>query len=161
MQGRLSELLERIRPAGSPGAPTEGEQTRRADHDDELTDVKAVLSDFEHEARALLDRARDDAARIGRVGAQRSRAIRATLPEQVAQAETQAEEANEAFGAEAESALTAETARQLALLRQRADERLPGLVEQAVELLWTGFIPPESGAGPTVESTRHGSGPTS
>jgi hypothetical protein len=28
---RLSELLERIRPAGTPGAPTEGELQRRDD----------------------------------------------------------------------------------------------------------------------------------
>lgn len=38
MKGRLSELLERIRPAGSPGAPAEGARIREDRLDRELAE---------------------------------------------------------------------------------------------------------------------------
>lgn len=52
---RLSELLEQICPAGTPGAPTEGAQQHLRDlQDREIADIDVFLRGFEAEADQVL-----------------------------------------------------------------------------------------------------------
>ena len=61
----LRELLERIRPAGTPGAPSEGDRQRqREDRAAEVADITTVLAEFEAEADAIGTAAESDAHRL-------------------------------------------------------------------------------------------------
>ncbi len=82
---RLSELLERIRPSGTPGAPSEGQQQRiDADRAEELAELAEVLRQYEEEADALVAAANERASGRVQAAEREARQIRSGLADQVA-----------------------------------------------------------------------------
>lgn len=152
---RLSELLDRIRPAGTPGAPSEREGIRDdAMSEQEFASIAAAVAAFEREADALVTEATDEAVRIGDDADRRSRAVVSGLPDRVsvAQATAGAERQDES-GLERDR-LATESAREVARLRAAADEQIPGLVSAVLDLIWasaatTAAVAPEATAAPT------------
>ena len=139
MPPRLSELLERIRPAGTPGAPTEGESVARHRwRADEIADVVAVLVTFESEVDATITAARRDAAQIVGEGQRRARAIVAGTAERVAVAQV---ETAQRFEAADDAEIERSTSARIAAMQSRADDEIPELVAQAVESIWSTFVP--------------------
>jgi len=132
---RLSELLERIRPAGTPGAAAEGdEQHRRNILQAEIADVAAVLDDFEREADELVVTAHHDAERIRRDGERRAEEIRAGLADRLAVARASGTESDDS---DAEREAIVEAARRDAeRLRLDAATRIPALADTIVESIW-------------------------
>lgn len=133
----LRELLERIRPAGTPGAPTEGERERRRDdRAAELADMTVVLAEFEAEADAVIAAAELDAQRHHERARQQARQIAATLPDRVATSSADIA-AHEDLQREAEEvAIRSDAAHESALLMSRAEETVPALAEAAVQVIW-------------------------
>ncbi len=132
---RLSELLERIRPAGAPGAAAEGdEQHRRNILHAEIADITGVLDDFEREADQLVVTAHHEAEQIHRDGERRAEQIRASLPDRLAVARAAGTESNDS---DAEREAIAETTRRDAeRLRFDAGTRIPTLAHTIVESIW-------------------------
>jgi hypothetical protein len=130
---RLSDLLERIRPAGAPGASSEGE-SRRADAElEELGAVARALARLDAEADAVIEAARTEAAEVRAAGDERARRALAELPDRVAAAEA----APGSDPGDAELAGTvAGTERDLAQRRAAADAVFDDLVDRAVAAIW-------------------------
>jgi hypothetical protein len=133
---QLSELLERIRPAGTPGAAAEGdEQHRRNILDAEIADVVQVLAEFEREAELIMADAREEAEQLRRDGERRSEQIRGGLADRVTVARSAGTEQRET---DAERAAILETARRDAdHLRLAATARIPGLANTIVGSIWS------------------------
>ncbi len=139
---RLSELLERIRPAGTPGAPAEGEQVRqRSNRDRELVDVLAVVASIEREAAEIVDAAGAEAERIHRDAVERTRIIRAGRDDQVAAAGAEAAQHDDALADVVGAAIADSAAQERDELRSRADILIPDLVRRATESIWTTIVP--------------------
>lgn len=133
---RLSELLERIRPAGSPGAAAEGdEQHRRNILDAEIADIALTLAGFEQEAERIVAAAREEAEESRRDGERRADRIRAGLADRVAVARAAGTEP-EQVDAERMAVIDA-TRRDADQLRREAEERSPALVEMIVNSIWS------------------------
>jgi vacuolar-type H+-ATPase subunit H len=133
----LQQLLERIRPAGAPGAPTEGERQRRRDNRaDEIAEVTALLAEFEAEAAATVEAAELEAKRECDQARQTARKLTATLPDRVATASAEVSESDEYLIATTELELQTETDREVARLLDQAESRLPLLVDQAIDVIW-------------------------
>lgn len=133
---RLSELLERIRPAGSPGAAAESDEQHR--HDvlaAELSDLVLALAEFEREAEQIVHAARDEAEQIRSDGERRADRIRAGLADRVAVARAAGTEQQEID--EEHDAIVDATRRDIDQLRRRAEERLPALSDTIVESIWS------------------------
>lgn len=150
MPVRLSELLDRIRPAGSPGAPTEGEQQRRSsERAAEVEAIELLLATFEREADEVVAAAAEQADRIRRRADDAARRRRATVPDRIADAEretaSQASQRSESLRERVESETEAEIAR----LLDQADHLIPTLVASATELIWDA-----AAAGPRHEDRR-------
>ena len=140
---RLSELLERIRPAGAPGAAAEGdEQHRRSILHAEIADVDRVLDDFEREADQLVVTARHEAEQIRQDGERRAEQIRSSLADRLAVARAGGTESNDS---DAEREAIVETTRHDAeRLRLDAGTRIPALADTIVESIWAA-LPTEAG----------------
>lgn len=141
---QLSELLERIRPAGAPGAPSEGDrQRRRDDRAKELATIAAILADFELEADDVVAAARAEADLLRTRGEQRAHELHSAIAERVAVAEAETARNHTGHGdaAQAETRHTAE--RDIAALRARADAEIPLLVDKAIQVIVTSLT--ESG----------------
>ena len=133
---RLSELLERIRPAGSPGAAAEDdEQHRRSILDAEIADLALTLAGFEQEAEQIVATAREEAEQLRRDGERRAERTRAGLADRLAVARTSRTEP-EHVDAERNAVLDA-TRRDADELRRVAEERVPALVETIVHSIWS------------------------
>lgn len=133
---RLSELLERIRPAGSPGAAAEGdEQHRRSILDAEIADIALRLAGFEQEAGQIMATAREDAEQLRRDGERRAERARAGLADRLAVARAAGTEP-EQVEAERDAVVDA-TRHDADQLRRVADERVPALVETIVGSIWS------------------------
>lgn len=147
---RLSELLERIRPAGSPGAPTEGEKRiGTPDHANELAEIASVLAVFEREAAALVDAATAMAAALARDAERQVRQIRSSVPDRIARAEAAAVRGHDQrFGVERRR-MEAQTAGEVARLEAQGDELVPSLVVAAIDLIWVA-----ADAQPATEDQR-------
>ena len=137
---RLSELLERIRPAGTPGPALEhGESRRRARLDQELADVAPLLADFERDADRLRDAAAAEADGLRRDAERRARQIRSGLPERIAVARAQTSEALDRASHDEQDEIAQETERTLSRLRRSADEGRAALVDEVVDTIWAGI----------------------
>jgi hypothetical protein len=133
---RLSELLERIRPAGSPGAAAEGdEQHRRSILDAEIADIALTLAGFEQEAERIVATARQEAEQLRRDGERRAERTRAELADRLAVARAAATEPDQ-VDAEHDAVLEA-TRHDADRLRRVAEERVPPLVETIVDSIWS------------------------
>ena len=138
---RLSELLERIRPAGAPGAAAASDEQRR--HDllaAELTEIMLALAEFEREAEQIVDAAQEEAEQLRSDGERRAARIRAGLADRVAVARAEGTEQKEID--EEHDAIVDATRRDIDQLRRRAEQRLPALSDTIVESIWS--ILPES-----------------
>lgn len=133
---RLSDLLERIRPAGSPGAAAEGdEQHRRSILDAEIADIALTLADFEQEADRIVAAAREEAATLRRDGERRAERTRAGLADRLAVARAAGTETAQ-VDAERDAIVDA-AHRDADHLRGQAEERFPALVETIVDSIWS------------------------
>lgn len=133
---RLSELLERIRPAGSPGAAAEGEeQHRRSILDAEIADIALTLAGFEQEAERIVATARQEAEQLRRDGERRAELTRAELADRLAVARAAATEPDRVL-AEHDAVLEA-TRQDADRLHRVAEERVPPLVETIVGSIWS------------------------
>ncbi|MGA7759374.1 MAG: hypothetical protein WCA90_06035 [Ilumatobacteraceae bacterium] len=132
---RLSELLERIRPAGAPGAAAEGdEQHRRNILHAEIAEVARVLDDFEREADQLVVTSRHEAEQIRRDGERRAEQIRASLADRLAVARAAGTESRDS---DAEHEAIVETTRRDAeRLRLDAGTRIPALAGTIAGSIW-------------------------
>jgi len=141
----LSELLERIRPTGTPGAPTEGEQQRRSeDRAAELVLVTAVLAKFEAEADEVVAIAELEAGTRLERARQEVRRIEATLPDRVASAGAEITAIGDRRRDAEKVAIHTDAAEEVERLMNRADSAIPSLVEAAVEIIWDAIsAPPE------------------
>lgn len=141
----LSELLDRIRPTGAPGAPSEGEGQRDRDHREaELSSITALLVEFEAEADAVIAAARTEGDRARSRGRTRAAEIRAAQPGRVAQAQAIAEDRYEAKESDLGD-VRVETQRELAHLAGEAQDGIDRLVDRAIELIVTGLTVPGDG----------------
>ena len=139
---RLSELLERIRPAGAPGAPTEGELQRRHDHRaGEIASITAILASYEAEADALVASAQAEADHLRSEGQRRAHELRRELSDRVAVAEAGAAQIHEEQHREETTRLRSEAAQTIAHLHDRADIEIPGLVDEVIGVIWSQVSP--------------------
>jgi hypothetical protein len=139
---RLSELLERIRPAGTPGAPSEGEVRRRDQRRaGEIASIALLLASWEGEADAVVAAGRADADRLLADGRRRADQIDSRLPDHVAHAEADAAHASARQDEVEVERLRRATADTISELRARADARLPGMVEEVTEVIWSQVAP--------------------
>jgi vacuolar-type H+-ATPase subunit H len=134
----LSELLDRIRPAGAPGAPTEGEHLRDAGIEErEFADLAALIRTFEDEADAILNDARTEAAQRRRRAEERVRQINTGLPDRIAIARAEVTETSHRKGDEAREHLVADAGDRITRMLATADERIPRLVDAAIDVIWS------------------------
>ena len=135
---RLSELLERIRPAGTPGAPTEGAQQHLRDlQDREIADINVLLREFEAEADQALAAAHEEAARLRSEGERQAHRLRAGLPDRVAVAQAAAaQRSTHRSGAELEEVVD-NADRAVAQIRSQSTDRMPALVDAVVAMIWS------------------------
>lgn len=138
----LSELLERIRPTGTPGAPNEGEQQKwREGRTAELAEVTKLLAEFEDHAQDVVAAAEADAKRRREDAQRQARRIAATLPDRIAIAKVEiADRDSERRDAE-ELRIRSAAEQEAARLLRTADEAIPGLVDTAVQLIWDSVTP--------------------
>ncbi len=142
---RLSELLERIRPAGTPGAPTEGELQHRDDRRaGEIESITAILSSFETEADAIIATARNEADQLRSRGRSRARDAASGLPDRMAIAEAEAAHLLEQRDRVETDQLNSQTELTISQLRAQAEVRTPLLVEEIMEVIWSQLLPPDT-----------------
>jgi len=134
---RLSELLERIRPAGTPGAPGEGEQQReRFDRSRETAEIAVALAAFEAEADAVIAAARMTATELGSDAERRAREIRSAVPGRIATVEASAAQSHEERDQAERTELADQTEAELVRLESRAAPLIPPLVAAATDAIW-------------------------
>jgi hypothetical protein len=132
MAPSLSELLERFRPAGAPGAPGRGRGEEPEDlRARELADVLAILERFDTEAAAIVAGAEREAADRVAEAARRAGVIRAELPDLLAQAAAGGGADDRDGSAPADggtvAGIEAEAERTMEGLRRAAADDLPGM----------------------------------
>ena len=146
MPARLSELLERIRPTGAPGAPSEGERERlEIGRTEEVAAIAAVLSAFEQEADALIAAANDQATRLHNDAERRAHEIRNGLPDQVAAAETAETEVANTQTTHDQQAVQAASAEVIAVIQGRSNALISRLEKATMEAIWS-IVPFEAQA---------------
>lgn len=149
MVQRLSELLERIRPAGTPGAPTEGELQRRDDRRAaEIETITAILTSFETEADAIIATARTEADQIRSRGYNRAHETAAAVPDGMAVAEAEAAHLIGQRDRVETEQLRSQTELTISQLRAEADTRTPLLVDEIMEVIWSQVLPTNTPSGP-------------
>ena len=140
---RLSELLERIRPAGAPGAASEGEQQlRRENREKELADIIAALSHPEQTAADLLTKAQQ---RAELMQTETSRSIakqRAALPEQLAVQRTATLGTADADLDDERDRILRQASDEAGRITQQAASGTPSLVTAALDSIWTTVLAP-------------------
>jgi hypothetical protein len=145
MPTRLSELLERIRPAGAPGAPHEGERQRQADdRAGEITDVLELLVDFEAEARTVLADGHKEADRVRSNAHRRAATGRASLPDLMARAEAEAAHRDDRGLDDREETIRQRADEDIERLEARADAEIRRLADRAVEIIISSILDTES-----------------
>lgn len=131
---RLSELLDRIRPAGAPGAPSSAAPRRELDAREEIAGLAGRLATYEADADAIVAAARERAASIRAEAERSARRIRADVADRVAVARAGWTEGVEQH-ADGEATQIAERAdAEIAAVRERA--RVDAVADDAVALLW-------------------------
>lgn len=132
---RLSELLDRIRPAGAPGAPTDAEPRRDLAASEETAHLVRLLEGFEAEADELVAQATRDADEIRAEGERTAGVLRAELPERVAAASAEIVGAVEHDETASVATVTEQADAQVAALRRGAD--LDRVAAQVVDVIWS------------------------
>jgi DNA anti-recombination protein RmuC len=136
---RLSELLERIRPAGAPGVASEGEHQAEHLSAQETADLARVLGDFAAEADLEISDAHERAQQIRQEAEQRAHQDRADLPDRIAAARASGASSLVRQRDAELSRIADETARELDRLDAQARTQLPRLVDAAIASIWGAF----------------------
>lgn len=135
---RLSEILERIRPAGAPGASAEGEGRREQDHfEHETAAIAAALAEFEAEASVLVEAARREASEILEDGERRARQIRARLPDRIAVAMTSVEDHGRAGAGDELDGVRDDSQSAVDRLGAQAADGIDEFVDVVVNSIWS------------------------
>lgn len=135
---RLSELLERLRPAGTPGAPTEGEQQRHRElREHEIAGVTVVLERFEADAEQVIATGRAEADRFREDGERQAARIRAQLPDRIAIARAHTTRDDEEFGHDEIARVRHEAHAAIARIETDAQAQIPRLVDAVVATIWS------------------------
>ncbi len=146
MPVQLSELLERIRPTGAPGAPSEGERERlESGRIEEMAAIAVVLSAFEQEAGTLIAAANDQATRLHNDAEQREHEIHSGLPDQMAAAETAETEVTNTQTTHDQQAVRAASAEAIAVIQGRSNALISSLEKATMEAIWS-IVPVEAQA---------------
>ncbi len=142
----LSELLERIRPAGAPGAPTEGERQRdEADRRAELAVVAEVIATFVAEADAIVESARSESDAIRGEADRRVERLRQQLPDRIARAEALTMTTHDQRLGDERAVVLEQARREIERIDAAAAENTPRLVEKALETIWSMALTPLPG----------------
>ena len=131
---RLSELLERIRPIGTPGAPADATPQREQAALDEIAGISVFLAAFEAEADALIAAAQQQAAGIRSEAERAAQRIRDDVPDLVAVARTGWTTTVEQRADETVERLAAAADEQVAALGAHA--QIDRVVDDVVDALW-------------------------
>jgi vacuolar-type H+-ATPase subunit H len=135
---RLSELLDRIRPAGSPGAASEGdERHRRGVLDEEIAAIARLLGEFEREADEIVAHAHREAQRLRDEAERTAHRILAGRADGVAVAESEAAREQEGQRVEERDAIARAAREHIATMEERASRALPDVVDAIVGTIWT------------------------
>lgn len=131
---RLGDLLERIRPVGTPGAPTDAGPQRELVAIEEIGELVTSLARIEAEADAVIATARARAESVRSEAEHAARRIRADLPDLVAVAKTAGvaplDDATDGEIAQ----IAASAAVEIDALRAGSD--LDAIVSRVVDLIW-------------------------
>jgi len=139
---RLSEVLERIRPAGAPGASAEGAGRREQDRfEHDTAAIAAVLAEFEAEADLVIEAARREAAEIREQAERRVQQITSGLPDQIAVALAAAKEQHLAGADEELARARDESLSKVERLRTQAAEGTDRVIDAVVTTIWS-ILPP-------------------
>jgi len=143
MATRLSGLLERIRPSGTPGAAADGVPQRDREADKEIAALALILRGYQADAGRVTVEALDRADEIRTRAEQRVDEVQADLPARLAAAQT----TNTYTTTDAQiEAIDAETTHELERLGARASAEIPRLVDAALASIWD-LIPPNPSRG--------------
>lgn len=135
---RLAELLERIRPTGTPGSPSEGEQQREAlGRVRELAQLAGLIAEFEREADAIASTASQQSERLLLDAQNQARGIRSGIPERLAAVKVEAVSAYQGQDLARQGALERETAAQISRLQANAATMIPKIRASALETIWS------------------------
>ena len=143
---RLTELLERLRPAGTPGAPTEGEQQHR--HEQQAREVAAVrdmLREYEAAAQEIVAAGSAEADRLRHDGERRAHLIRAQLPDRIAIARAEAARPHDDDGETEVDHARHDAEHEIAQLDADALTRIPELTDAVVATVWSTLAPAPGG----------------
>jgi vacuolar-type H+-ATPase subunit H len=138
---RLSELLERIRPAGTPGASSRGDDDGARASADEIRKIAEALASFEAEADRQISEASDRASEIRQDAEREASHMLAGLPDRVATARASASQLPEQECEDELARIVDQTSRDLELLDARAASEMPRLVEAAMAVIWSALPP--------------------
>lgn len=140
---RLSELLERIRPAGAPGAASEGEQQlRRENSEKELADIIAALHHPEQTAADLLTKAQHQAELLQTETSRSIAKQRAALPEQLAVQRTATLGTADADLDDERDRILRHASDEADRITQQVASGIPSLVTAALDSIWTTVLTP-------------------
>ena len=141
---RLSDLLERIRPAGAPGASAEGEARHAQDiAQRDLAEVATALAKFAVEADEIVAVAQVDVAEIGREADRRVQEIRGGRADRLARASAAVAEPSAGANDDDPSHIIDASRPAAEHERTRAKQQIPLLVDAAVEVIWSDvFVQP-------------------
>ena len=145
---RLNDLLDRVRPAGAPGASAEGE-TRHAEGvaQRELTEVTAALDRFAVEAEEIVAVARADVAEIEQDAERRVQQIRAGRADRLARASASMPELSVGDGDDDPQRILNASRAEAERERARAKQEIPRLADAAVEVIWSDVFAQPIGRG--------------
>ena len=148
MTGRLDDLLDRIRPTGSPGAAGDGSRQRTLDdREHEIATVVALLTEFEAAADAIVDEARRQSQQITSNAHEQCRRIESEVPDRVATATTASARQNERDTEASRHEIIDRAASEVTRINEVAEAKIAALVDAATALVWAG-VSPADGNGP-------------
>ena len=136
MASRLTELLDRIRPAGTPGAPSDPVPRHEQAVAAELAGLATVLAGFDAEVDDILADARAEAERLRVEAERRAQQLRGDLPDRIAVAEATALDSTPEHDDPDGERFERECDEQVRRIRARASALAPELVERAIAVIW-------------------------
>lgn len=135
---QLRDFLGRFRPAGSPGAPARAgapaDRTRELAA--EVGPVLALLDGADDEGERIITQAKLDAERVTAAARAEAAAITADAGRRAQAARDEAARQELARAREDTARMMASATLQASRTRELARERIPGLVSDAIGLIW-------------------------
>ena len=145
---RLNDLLDRVRPAGAPGASAEGETQHAEDvAQRELAEVAVALAQVAVEAEEIVAAARADVAEIEQDANRRAQQIRAGRADRLARASASMPELSVGDGDDDPQRILDASRAEAERERARAKQEIPRLVVAAVDVIWSDVFAQPIGRG--------------